>query len=80
MYGIAFRAFEYQMYTVQATKGAQVKVQWNGERWGKNFLSRCFMWWKLYYPSPNYFLNKNVLNLCILSVIFCIWKILSWAT
>jgi hypothetical protein len=27
MYGIAFRAFEYQMYTVQATKGAQVKVQ-----------------------------------------------------
>lgn len=35
MYDIAFRVFNYQMDIVQATKGAQVKVQRNGERWGK---------------------------------------------
>jgi hypothetical protein len=47
------------MAIVRATEGAQVEVQWDGERWGRNFLSSCFMWWKLYPPSSVYFLNKK---------------------
>jgi hypothetical protein len=49
------------------TMCTQIDVQWNEERYGRNFLSRCFMWWKLYSPRPVYLLNKNVQNVCILS-------------
>jgi hypothetical protein len=47
------------MDIVRATKGAQVEVQWNGERWGNNFLSSCFMWWKLYSHSYVIFSTKK---------------------
>jgi hypothetical protein len=42
---VSFRAFNYRMDIVRATKGTQVQVQWNGE-------------W--YSTSSVYFLNKNV--------------------
>jgi hypothetical protein len=69
---ISFRVCEYQMDTVRATKGAQVLVQWDGERGRKNFLNSCFMWWKLYSPSSDYFLNKNVKIVCTSSWTSCI--------
>jgi hypothetical protein len=37
MCGYAVRVFENQMDIAQVTKGAQVEVQRNGERWGKTF-------------------------------------------
>jgi hypothetical protein len=32
---VSFRAFEYRMDFMRAAEGAQVEVQWNGERWGE---------------------------------------------
>jgi hypothetical protein len=57
---VSSMAFEYRMDIVRGTKGVQVEVQWNGEMWGENFLSNCFIWRKLYSPCSVYFLNKNV--------------------
>jgi hypothetical protein len=46
--GNAFRVFEYRKDIVQATKGAQSERQWNGVKWGKNFLSGWFLSRKLW--------------------------------
>jgi hypothetical protein len=48
MCGNAFRASEYRIDVVRATKGTQVEVRGNGERWGKKIMSGGFMCWKNY--------------------------------
>jgi hypothetical protein len=58
---VSSRAFPYRMDTVRPTKGAQVEMQWNGERWGENCTLLPLSW----YASCCVPFDKSILRVTL---------------